>query len=134
MVIFDPYKIDTPQLTDHQKLSEVITSTTSTAIPNLVHIRARVRAFWVNWVKYNQFIYLFMPLFGNSPTSQTRRRIFARNGSSNDADSSKNVPFGVSLIWLPIYKAKPPKPQFWGREYAFSSQTREIKKHAYYRN
>jgi len=73
-------------------------------------------------------------MFGNSPTSQTRRPIFARNGSSNDADSRKDVPFGVSLIWLPIYKAKPPKPQFWGREYAFSSQTREIKKHAYYRN
>jgi len=27
-----------------------------------------------------------------------------------------------------------PKPQFWGREWAFSSQTREIKKHACHRN
>jgi len=28
----------------------------------------------------------------------------------------------------------PPKSHFLGREYAFSSQTRQIRKHAYYRN
>jgi len=26
------------------------------------------------------------------------------------------------------------KPQFWGREYAFSSQIHEIEKHAHYQN
>jgi len=41
------------------------------------------------------------PLFGNSPTSQTGRRIFALDGL-NDADSRKDVPFGVSLILLSI--------------------------------
>jgi len=35
-------------------------------------------------------IYLF---FVNSPTAQTLRRIFARDGS-NDAVSHKDVPFG----------------------------------------
>jgi len=35
-------------------------------------------------------IYLF---FRNSPTDQTLRRIFARDGS-NDAVSRKDVPFG----------------------------------------
>jgi len=37
------------------------------------------------------FIYTF--LFENSPAGQTRRRIFTLNGS-NDAESSKGVPFG----------------------------------------
>jgi len=39
------------------------------------------------------FIYLFIPFFINSPTVQTRRRVFTLDGS-NDADSRKNVPFG----------------------------------------
>ena len=52
----------------------------------------------------------------NSPTGQTRRRIFTLDGS-NDADSRKDVPFGgfvdiASHFWGEI----PPKPQFWGRE------------------
>jgi len=34
-----------------------------------------------------------MPFFRNSPTGQTLRRIFARDGS-NDAVSRKDVPFG----------------------------------------
>jgi len=46
-------------------------------------------------VKYNKkFIYLFIYiLFGNSPTGQTRRRIFTFDGS-NEADSRKGMPFG----------------------------------------
>jgi len=42
-----------------------------------------------------------MRFFGNSPTGQTRRRIFAHDGS-NDADSRKDVPFWVSLTLLHI--------------------------------
>ena len=37
----------------------------------------------------------------NSPTGQTRQRIFTLDGS-NDADSRKDVLFGVSLILLRI--------------------------------
>jgi len=48
-------------------------------------------------VKYNEifylFIYLFIVFFMNSPTGQTRQRIFTLDGS-NDADSRKDVPFG----------------------------------------
>jgi len=46
------------------------------------------------WVKYNQ-IYLFIYLhpFGNSPTIQTGRQLFAFDGSNN-MDSCKNVTFG----------------------------------------
>jgi len=46
----------------------------------------------------------------NSPTGQTRRRIFTFDGS-NDADSRKDVPSGVSLILLLILGVKyPPNP------------------------
>ena len=44
----------------------------------------------------------------NSPTGQTRRRIFTLDGS-NDADSRKDVPFGG-------FVKIPQNPQFWGRE------------------
>ena len=43
----------------------------------------------------------------NSPTGQTRRRIFTLDGS-NDVDSRKNVPCGVSLTLLPILGVKYP--------------------------
>jgi len=42
---------------------------------------------------YNENFYLFIPFFINSPTGQTRRRIFTLDGS-NEADSRKSVPFG----------------------------------------
>jgi len=44
------------------------------------------------WLKYNLIFFYLYPVFGNSPTDQTRRRIFAHDGS-NDADSRKDVPF-----------------------------------------
>ena len=43
----------------------------------------------------------------NSPTGQTRRRIFTLD-SSNDADCRKDVPFRVSLALLPILGWNPP--------------------------
>jgi len=39
------------------------------------------------------FIAVHIPFFTDSPTGQTLRRIFARDGS-NDAVSRKDVPFG----------------------------------------
>jgi len=42
-------------------------------------------------VNYNDFLYLF--LFHELSTGQTRRPIFTLNGS-NDADSRKHIPFG----------------------------------------
>jgi len=39
--------------------------------------------------------------FVNSPTGQTRRRIFTHDGL-NDADLRKDVPFGASLTLRPI--------------------------------
>ena len=68
------------------------TSATPTAVPYLVQIRPR--GLLGKWVKYNDFLKIYLYLFFmNSPTGQTRRRIFTLDGS-NDADSRKDVPFG----------------------------------------
>jgi len=68
-------------------------------------------------VKYNEnFIYLFIPFFMNSPTGQTRRRIFTLYGS-NDAELRKDAPFGGFVDIAPHSAGEiPRKPQFWGRE------------------
>jgi len=50
----------------------------------------------------------------NSPTGQTRRRIFTLDGS-NDVDSRKDVPFGGFINIAPHFGGEiPQKPQFWG--------------------
>ena len=91
---FRPTTESTPLDRSPKNLLLEITSVTPTAVPNLVQIRPR--GLLGKWVKYNEnfinlFIYTFF--FMNSPTGQTRRRIFALDGS-NDADSRKDVPFG----------------------------------------
>jgi len=55
----------------------------------------------------------------NSPRGQILRRIFTLDGS-NDADSRKDVPFGVSLALLPILGVKSPEnPNFGGENRRF---------------
>ena len=50
----------------------------------------------------------------NSPTGQTRRRIFTLDGS-NDADSRKDVPFrGFVDIAFHSGVKYPQNPNFWG--------------------
>ena len=52
----------------------------------------------------------------NSPTGQTRRRIFTHDGS-NDADSRKNVPFLEIFHIAPhLGGQKPQNPPILGRE------------------
>ena len=111
----------------------MITSAAPTAAPNLVQIVDG--GLLGKWVKYNKifFIYLYL-FFINSPTGQTRRRIFTLDGS-HDADSRKDVPFGGFVYIAPYFRGKiPRKPQFLGREQAFSSQTGKILKVSCYRN
>jgi len=63
-----------------------------------------------------QSIFLFIPLFGNSLTGQTRRRIFTHD-RSNDAHSRKDVPFLGFIDIAPHLGGKiPPKTPFLGRE------------------
>ena len=88
-------------------------------MPNLVHIRP-----WGvlgNWVKYNQIIFIYA-LCGNSPTGQTRRRIFAHDGS-NDADSRKDVPFLSVVDIAPHLGGKISKyPNFGGVNRRFQAK------------
>ena len=51
--------------------------------------------------------------FLNSPTGQTRRRIFAHDGS-NEADSRKDVPFGGFVDIAPYLGGKIPKTPILG--------------------
>jgi len=63
-----------------------------------------------------------MPFLRNSPTGQTRRRIFTHDGS-NDVQSRKDVHFWGFFTLHPICGSKTP---ILGCKWAFSSQTREI--------
>jgi len=58
--------------------------------------------------KIEQFFHLFIPFFGNSPTGQTRRRIFRLDGS-NDADLRKRVPVGGFVAIAPHFGGEIPK-------------------------
>jgi len=70
----------------------------------------------------------------NSPTGQTRRRIFTLDGS-NDADSRKDVPFwGFVDIALHFGGEIPRKPQFWGVNRRFRAKRAKILKVSCYRN
>ena len=79
------------------------------------------------WVKYNQNYFYLCPFFGNSPTGQTRRWIFTHDGS-NDADSRKDVPFGVFYIALNLGGQKTPKTPNLG------AWIGELEKRGYYQN
>jgi len=76
-------------------------------------------------VKYNEiflFIYLFIPFFVNSPSGQSRQRIFTLD-VSNDADSRKDVPFGGFVdiaphFWGEIHQ----NPDFWGVNSRFQAK------------
>ena len=62
----------------------------------------------------------------NSPTGQTRRRIFTLDGS-NDADSHKDVPFwGFVDIAYHFEGEIPPKRQFWGVNKHFQANRQNI--------
>jgi len=69
-------------------------------------------------VKYNEFLFFFIyTFFGKSPTGQTCRRIFTLD-DSNDADSSKGVPFWCFVDIAPHFRGEIPPPQkknpnFW---------------------
>jgi len=65
-------------------------------------------------VKYNEILFIYTFFFMNSPTGQTRRRIFTLDGS-NDADSRKDVPFGGFVDIAAHFGGEiPQNPQFWG--------------------
>ena len=93
--------------------------------------------FWANGWNITKILFIYLYLFFmNSPTDQTRRRIFTLDGSgSNDADSRNDVPFGVSLTLLPILGVKSPEnPNFWGVNRRFRAKRTKINNVLCYRN
>ena len=82
----------------------MITSATPRAVPNLAQIRPR--GFLGKWMTYSQFsnnLFIYSIFFGNSPTGQTRRRIFARRADDwNDTDSRSDLPFGGFVDSTPV--------------------------------
>ena len=77
--------------------------------------------FWANRWNITNFFYLYL-FFIDSPTGQTRRRIFTLDGW-NDAYSREDVPFGVSLTLFPIFGVKSPEnPNFWGVNRRFQAR------------
>jgi len=99
--IFDHYK-STSLNKSSKNLSQVITSTTSTAVQNLVEIP-------------------LCPLLSDSPTGQTAHQIFMLDGS-NDY-SRKGVPFSA-FVDIADHSGDQiaPKPQFWGENRLFPAQ------------
>jgi len=77
--------------------------------------------FWANGWNITIFFYLYL-FFINSPTGQTRRRIFTIDGS-NDADSRSYALFGVSLTLITILGVKSPEtPNIWGVNRRFQAK------------
>ena len=74
--------------------------------------------FWENGrnvTNLKKIMYLFIPFSELTYRSDPSTDFHAYG--SNDADSRKDVPFGVLLILLPILGVKyPQNPQFWGCE------------------
>jgi len=109
MAIFDPPQNPHP-LTDRQKLVQVIAAMAPTAVPNLVQIRPWRASGQMAEIKRFFYLYLF---FGNSPTGQTRLRIFALDGSNN-AHLCKGVPFEGFVDTAPYFRGEIPKTPIFG--------------------
>ena len=93
-----------------KNLLQVITLAAPMSVPHLV----QTRPWGLLGNEWNITIFYLYFFFGNSPTRQTRRRIFTLGGS-NDADSRKGVLFGVWFILLAILEMKSSKtPNFFG--------------------
>ena len=72
------------------------------------------------------FTFTFLLFFWNSPTGQTRRRVFTLDGP-NDADSRLGVPLGGFIDIVPHFGGEiTPKPQLFflggGRHWRFQAK------------
>ena len=113
MAIFDPHRIDTPQpITKKFVTGDYVSDPYGYAKLGAYPSTGGLLS---TWVKYNQNYFIYTPFLRNSPTGQTRRRIFTHDGCSNDADSRKDVPFWEFFYIAPHLGGQNPKnPQFWG--------------------
>ena len=115
MAIFDPHRIDTPQpitkkCVTGDYVDDLYGCAKLGAYPSMGGLLG-------TWVKYNQNYFYLYTFLRNSPTGQTRRRIFTHDGS-NDADSRKDVPFLGTFHMAPHLGGQQnlPKKTTLGRE------------------
>ena len=98
-----------------KNLAWVITSTTATAVQNLVEIRSWGASGQIGEIS-RKFFFIYTPCLSNSPTGQTVHHIFTLNGS-NDADSRKGVPCLAFVDIAPHFGDQiAQKPQFLRHE------------------
>ena len=123
---FRPPTESTPLDQSPQNLVQVITSAAPIAVTNLVQI--------LRWGAFGQMgeiqrkFFLFIPFFMNSPTGQTRRRIFTLDGSTTRTRARMCL-LGVSLTLLPILEVKSPEnPNFWGVNRRFQAKLAKYRK------
>ena len=109
-----PHRIDTPQpITKKFVTGDYVGDPYGCA---KLGAYASTGGFWAHGWNITKIIFIYAPFLSNSPTGQTRRRIFTHDGS-NDADSRKDVPFlGIFHIAPHLGGQKPPKPPIFGRE------------------
>jgi len=96
--IFDPYRIDTPQQITKSFVTLLSRRTLCLWQIKCISVHGELLG---TWLKYNRKYFYLYPFLRNSPTGQTRERIFTHDGS-NDADSRKFVPFWDIFTLLPI--------------------------------
>jgi len=78
--------------------------------------------FWKNGWNITKILFIYLYFFRNSPTGQTRRRIFTLDGS-NDAFSRKAVRFGGFVDITPHFRGEiPPNHNFWGVNRRFKAK------------
>ena len=121
MAIFDPHRIHTPwpitkKFVASDNVGDPYGSAKFGANPS-------TGGFWANgWNITKIYLFIYTFLFINSPTGQTRQRIFTLGGS-NDANSRKDVPFGGFVNIASHFGGEiPPKPQFWGVNRRFQAK------------
>jgi len=125
MAIFDPPQNRNPS-TDHQNICHRWLRRRPLRVCQIRYISVHGGGFWAYGWNITKIIFICAPFFGNSPTDQTRRRIFTHDGS-NDAVSRHDMPFWGFFHIAPHLRSQPPKKQFLGVNRRFQAKLAKSK-------
>ena len=120
MAIFDPHRINSPwPITKKFGTGDYVGDPYGCA---KFGANLSMGGFWANGWNITNFFFIFTFFFMNSPTGQTRRRIFTLDGSKTRSRAGMCL-LGVSLTLLPILGVKSPEnPNFWGVNRRFQAK------------
>jgi len=106
----------TPLDRSPKHLVQVSMSAAPTAVTNLVQIRARGASGQMGKIQRNFYLFIYLYLFFiNSPTGQTRRRIFTLDGSNQTTRTrARMCLWGFSWHCSPLWGWNPPKTPIFG--------------------